>query len=101
MYSHRLADDRSKEKQGRNEGEKNVISIVKLAEIIKETMQVFWEFLRADKREANLGLKGVQGTQMDTAETELFMNIKSDLQKVCLSSLLIEVFLLVSKLYYA
>ncbi|XP_009774044.1 uncharacterized protein [Nicotiana sylvestris] len=76
-----IRDDRSKEKQGRNEGEKNVISIVKLAEIIKETMQVFWEFLRADKREANLGLKGVQGTQMDTAETELFMNIKSDLQK--------------------
>lgn len=48
-----------------------------------ETMQVFWEFLRADKREASLALKGVQGTQMDTAETELFMNIRSDLQKVC------------------
>ncbi|OIT27782.1 PREDICTED: uncharacterized protein LOC109213488 isoform X2 [Nicotiana attenuata] len=76
-----IRDDRSKEKQGGHEGEKDVISIVKLAEIIKETMHVFWEFLRADKRETNLGLKGVQGTQMDTAETELFMNIRSDLQK--------------------
>ncbi|XP_009602106.1 uncharacterized protein [Nicotiana tomentosiformis] len=76
-----IRDDRSKEKQGGHDGEKDVISIVKLAEIIKETMQVFWEFLRADKREASLALKGVQGTQMDTAETELFMNIRSDLQK--------------------
>lgn len=83
MYFHHLADDRSKKKQGGNEGEKDVISIVKLAEIIKETMHIFWDFLRADKCETNLGLKGVQGTQMDTTETELFMNIRSDLQKVC------------------
>ncbi|KAK4376698.1 hypothetical protein RND71_002994 [Anisodus tanguticus] len=76
-----IRDDRSKDKQGGREGEKDVISIVKLAEIIKETMHVFWEFLRADKREANLTLKGVQGTQMDTAETKLFINVKLDLQK--------------------
>ncbi|XP_060214611.1 uncharacterized protein LOC132641589 isoform X2 [Lycium barbarum] len=76
-----IRDDRSKEKQGGREGEKDIISILKLAEIIKETMQVFWEFLRADKREANLALKGVQGTQLDTAEIELFMNVKLDFQK--------------------
>ncbi|XP_055810080.1 uncharacterized protein LOC129880174 [Solanum dulcamara] len=76
-----IRDDRSKGKQGGREGEKDVISIVKLGEIIKDSMQVFWEFLRADKREANLTLKGVQGTQMDTAEIELFMNVKLDLQK--------------------
>ncbi|KAJ8547903.1 hypothetical protein K7X08_021139 [Anisodus acutangulus] len=76
-----IRDDRSKEKQGEHEREKDIISIVKLAEIIKETMQTFWEFLRADKREANLSLKGVQGTQMDTAEIELFMSVKLDLQK--------------------
>ncbi|XP_059316764.1 uncharacterized protein LOC132067516 isoform X2 [Lycium ferocissimum] len=76
-----IRDDRSKEKQGGHEGEKDIISIVKLAEIIKETMQVFWEFLRADKHEVNLALKGVQGTQMDNAEIELFMNVKLDFQK--------------------
>ncbi|KAL3336931.1 hypothetical protein AABB24_029555 [Solanum stoloniferum] len=76
-----IRDDRFKEKKGGREEEKDVISIVKLGEVIKETMQVFWEFLRADKREANLALKGVQGTQMDNAEIELFMNVKLDLQK--------------------
>ncbi|XP_049390475.1 uncharacterized protein LOC125854918 [Solanum stenotomum] len=76
-----IRDDRFKGKKGRREEEKDVISIVKLGEVIKETMQVFWEFLRADKREANLALKGVQRTQMDNAEIELFMNVKLDLQK--------------------
>ncbi|KAG5604078.1 hypothetical protein H5410_025570 [Solanum commersonii] len=76
-----IRDDRYKGKKGGREEEKDVISIVKLGEVIKETMQVFWEFLRADKREANLALKGVQGTQMDNAEIELFMNVKLDLQK--------------------
>nr|ABO92970.1 protein of unknown function [Solanum tuberosum] len=75
-------DDRFKGKKGGREEEKDVISIVKLGEVIKETMQVFWEFLRADKREANLALKGVQGTQMDNAEIELFMNVKLDFQKI-------------------
>ncbi|MCD9638504.1 hypothetical protein HAX54_022510 [Datura stramonium] len=76
-----IRDDHSKGKQRGHEWEKDVISVVKLAGIIKETMQVFWEFLRADKREPNLALKGIQGTQMDTAEIELFMNVKLDLQK--------------------
>ncbi|KAH0753914.1 hypothetical protein KY290_024184 [Solanum tuberosum] len=76
-----IRDDRFKGKKGGREEEKDVISIVKLGEVIKETMQVFWEFLRADKREANLALKGVQRTQMDNAEIELFMNVKLDLQK--------------------
>ncbi|KAM3358992.1 hypothetical protein P3S68_021925 [Capsicum galapagoense] len=73
--------DRFKGKQHGHVGEKDVISIVKLAEIIKETMQVFWEFLRADKCEANFALKGVHGPQTDTAEIELFMNVKLDLRK--------------------
>ncbi|XP_004238800.1 uncharacterized protein [Solanum lycopersicum] len=76
-----IRDDRFKGKKGGREEEKDVISIMKLGDVIKETMQVFWEFLRADKREANLALKGVQGTQMDNAEIELFMNVKLDLQK--------------------
>ncbi|CAN4081270.1 unnamed protein product [Withania somnifera] len=76
-----IRDDRTKGKQDGCEGEKDVISIVKLAEIIEETMQVFWDFLRADRREANLALKGVRGTQMDTAEIQLFMSVKLDLQK--------------------
>uniref|UniRef100_M1D398 60S ribosomal protein L34 n=3 Tax=Solanum tuberosum TaxID=4113 RepID=M1D398_SOLTU len=76
-----IRDDRFKGKKGEREEEKDVISIVKLGEVIKETMQVFWEFLCADKREANLALKGVQRTQMDNAEIELFMNVKLDLQK--------------------
>ncbi|PHT33890.1 hypothetical protein CQW23_25690 [Capsicum baccatum] len=76
-----LADDRFKGKQHGHVGEKDVISIVKLAEIIKETMQVFWEFLRADKCEANFALKGVHGPQTDTAEIKLFMNVKLDLRK--------------------
>lgn len=49
---------------------------MKLAKIIKETMQAFWEFLCVDKCEANLVLRGVHGTQMDTIEIDIFMNVK-------------------------
>lgn len=47
-------------------------------------MQVFWEFLQADKDEASLSLKGFRGTKVDhnAADSELLMNIKSSLQKV-------------------
>lgn len=66
-------------------GEKDAIPITKLAEIIKESMQVFGEFIRADKVETFAALKGIQGSPVDhlnPADLELFINIKTCLEKV-------------------
>lgn len=78
-----IKDDCFKDKNGGGDEEEGAISIAMLREIIEESMQVFWEFLRADKDEASLSLKGFRGTKVDhnAADSELLMNIKSSLQK--------------------
>ncbi|KAA8529427.1 hypothetical protein F0562_033774 [Nyssa sinensis] len=78
-----IKDDCLKDKESRVE-EKDVIPIAMLTEIIEESMRTFWEFLRADKDEANVILKGFQGTHVDLqapSDSELLMDIKSSLQK--------------------
>uniref|UniRef100_A0A5B6Z0Q5 Ribosomal protein L34Ae n=1 Tax=Davidia involucrata TaxID=16924 RepID=A0A5B6Z0Q5_DAVIN len=79
-----IKDDCLKDKkESRVEG-KDVISMEMLTEIIEESMRIFWEFLRADKDEANAILKGFQGTHVhlqNPSDSELLMDIKTSLQK--------------------
>lgn len=93
------ADDRLKNKIA---GEYDAISIEVLKEIIEESMRVFWEFLRADKHEDTFVLKQYHGTKLDhqdaAAHLELLMDIKSKLQKVCFTFIvLIPLFMQVLK----
>lgn len=79
-----IKDDCFKDKKDKLVGEKDAIPITKLAEIIKESMQVFGEFIRADKVETFAALKGIQGSPVDhlnPADLELFINIKTCLEK--------------------
>ncbi|XP_057949993.1 uncharacterized protein LOC131144996 [Malania oleifera] len=81
-----IKDDCFKDKKGRREKGEDafLISSAMLTEIIEESMHVFWEFLRADKDEANVILKGLQGTQIELqepADYELLMDVRKILQK--------------------
>ncbi|KAK3027309.1 hypothetical protein RJ639_040401 [Escallonia herrerae] len=71
-----VKDDCLKDKKGRREEEENLVTITMLAEIMEETMQVFREFLCADK-----GFQGLQVNLQSNADTELLMDIKSCLEK--------------------
>ncbi|GLU17080.1 hypothetical protein SLE2022_334760 [Rubroshorea leprosula] len=54
-----------------------------LTEIVEESMQVFWEFLRADKDETSLSLKGPQQRQVapqDPLDLGLLMEVQRHLQ---------------------
>ncbi|KAL2519380.1 Protein of unknown function (DUF1666) [Abeliophyllum distichum] len=64
--------------------ETDAISLELLAEIIKGSMVIFWEFLHADKSMKTVFLKGVQGAKIDLQEptnSELMMDIITNLQK--------------------
>ncbi|XAR65189.1 hypothetical protein NMG60_11009211 [Bertholletia excelsa] len=65
------------------EGE-NVVSITMLTDIIDESMRVFWEFLHADKEEANVFMKALLATHVDLqdrSDSNLMMDLKASLQK--------------------
>ena len=50
-------------------------------------MHIFWEFLRADKEEADGILKSVQGSLADpraAVDSELLTKVRTRLEKVCL-----------------
>ena len=57
----------------------------KLAEIIKESMQVFADFVRADKGDGNVILKVSQQTRtnLEPAVSDLLTPIRTHQQKVC------------------
>ncbi|KAL3501410.1 hypothetical protein ACH5RR_035859 [Cinchona calisaya] len=77
-----IRDDCTKDKKETIVDEKDVMSISMLADTIKESMQIFWEFLRADKEEANGVRKTFQGSPVDSqADTELLMNVRTCLEK--------------------
>ncbi|TKY69683.1 structural constituent of ribosome [Spatholobus suberectus] len=64
--------------------EEDVIASGRLAEIIKESMRVFWEFVRADKGYGNVILKASQHHRTDVKDTlisGLMVDIKTQLQK--------------------
>ncbi|KAF8378444.1 hypothetical protein HHK36_029784 [Tetracentron sinense] len=80
-----VKDDCSRnKKKGRRGREEYGISIAELVAIIEESMRIFWTFLRNDKDEANVILKGLWGTQVelqDPADSKLLMDIRANLQK--------------------
>ncbi|KAK4479807.1 hypothetical protein RD792_015345 [Penstemon davidsonii] len=76
-------NDCLKDKKERRE-EKDAISLDSLVEIVRESMLILKEFLRADKSATNVVLKGILGTKIDrqdTANSELLVNIITTLQK--------------------
>uniref|UniRef100_A0A5B6Z1A4 Ribosomal protein L34Ae n=2 Tax=Davidia involucrata TaxID=16924 RepID=A0A5B6Z1A4_DAVIN len=79
-----IRDDCLKDKKENRVEGNDVVSIAMLTEIIEESMRTFWEFLRADKDEASVILKGLQGSHVHLQapfDSELLMNIKASLQK--------------------
>ncbi|XP_021299890.1 uncharacterized protein LOC110428385 [Herrania umbratica] len=77
-----VKDDGSRHKNGA--GEEDAVSSEMLTDIIEESMQVFWEFLRADKDEANATSKTPQQARVaphDPTDFELLMDVRTDLQK--------------------
>lgn len=66
---------------GRRRDEEDTITSAMLTVIIKESMRVFWEFLRADKDEGDVMLKSPE--LQDSIDSELLIDIRTDFQKVC------------------
>lgn len=65
--------------------EEDAIASERLAHIIKECMQVFWEFVRADKDDGNTSSKVSHQNRNDANEKEisdLLRDIQTQLQKV-------------------
>ncbi|KAK6931231.1 Protein of unknown function DUF1666 [Dillenia turbinata] len=73
------------DKMGRKaEKDENAISCEILIEHIKESMRVFWEFLRSDKGETNLLSKGFQAPHVDLqdpADSELLQELRVIFEK--------------------
>ncbi|XP_077213834.1 uncharacterized protein LOC143848720 [Tasmannia lanceolata] len=70
--------------EGTRRDDDHAISIKMLEHLMQESMMIFWEFIKADKDEKAVILKGFLGTQpelQDPADSELFMNIQAILQK--------------------
>ncbi|KAH1261019.1 hypothetical protein GmHk_02G003990 [Glycine max] len=64
--------------------EEDAIASGKLADIIKESMRVFWEFVRADKDYGNVIFKASQHNRIDLKDpiiSGLMVDIKTQLQK--------------------
>ncbi|KAK4263458.1 hypothetical protein QN277_028858 [Acacia crassicarpa] len=80
-----IRDDSAKEKNITKGGEEDfVVSIARLAEIIKESIWLFWRFVRADKEDGNLILKVSQQNRndpKDPAISDLVKDIRAHLHK--------------------
>lgn len=81
-----IKDDNLKEKKARKEDQEgDAVPISTMANMIKESMTVFWEFLHTDKDTTNLFLtiilQGSKAHLQDPADSELFMDIKTTHQK--------------------
>ncbi|XP_010258362.1 PREDICTED: uncharacterized protein LOC104598137 [Nelumbo nucifera] len=77
-------DVKNKMKGKGRRGEDDVITISMLTKTIQKSMQILWEFIRADKGEANVILKGLLGTQaglQNSADSALLMDVQTNLQK--------------------
>ncbi|KAI4352578.1 hypothetical protein L6164_006816 [Bauhinia variegata] len=77
-----IREDSSKDKrkQRKREADSDGITSEMLVEILEESIRTIWRFIRADKDASSTTLKGMRGLQ-DPADSELFMQIRADLQK--------------------
>ncbi|KAF5207529.1 putative zinc finger FYVE domain protein [Thalictrum thalictroides] len=72
-----------KDKEGRQR-RKDAITCSMLLEILEESMRIFWKFVRADKHDGNVILKGLSGPQVkliDAVDTDLLVDVQRNLQK--------------------
>ncbi|GLT27834.1 hypothetical protein SLA2020_028050 [Shorea laevis] len=82
-----IKDDRAESRKGVGQVEldEHATSSALLIEIVEESMQVFWEFLRADKDETNLSLKAPpqqrQVAPQDPLDLGILTNVRTNLQK--------------------
>ncbi|XP_054825373.1 uncharacterized protein LOC129322928 [Prosopis cineraria] len=80
-----IRDDSAKERNITKGDQEYVVSSARLAEIIKESMRLFWKFVRADKEDVNLILKVSQPTRTvpsrDPAIFDLVKDIRAHLHK--------------------
>lgn len=80
-----IKEDSLKDRKDSTVWEDYEVSAAMLTQVIDESMRVFWEFLEADKDEANVILKGIQSTNhvdlQDPSDSEFLMEIKAILQK--------------------
>lgn len=80
-----IKEDSLKDRKDSTVWEDYEVSAAMLTQVIDESMRVFWEFLEADKDEANVILKGIQSTNhvdlQDPSDSEFLMEIKTILQK--------------------
>ncbi|KAK6928193.1 Protein of unknown function DUF1666 [Dillenia turbinata] len=80
-----IRDDNMKDKRkARRRGKGNdAITSDMLVENMEESIRIFWRFVRADK-DANHVMKGLRGIQLelqDPADSDLLMEIRTNLQK--------------------
>ncbi|KAF8390210.1 hypothetical protein HHK36_024732 [Tetracentron sinense] len=81
-----IKDDyfRDKKKGRRKVAGKDAITSEMLIEMIEDSIRIFWRFLRADKDATTAILKGHGGNPVelqDPADSELLMDIRTNLQK--------------------
>ncbi|KAI3963377.1 hypothetical protein MKW98_022799 [Papaver atlanticum] len=72
----------SKDKDGIRR--KDAITCSMLLQIIEESMKILWKFLRADRNEGNMILKGLLGPQIklhDPGDAELLVDVQTTFQK--------------------
>ncbi|CAJ1939833.1 unnamed protein product [Sphenostylis stenocarpa] len=78
-----IKDDNSKDKKLIKSGEEYAMNGERLGEIIKQSMQVFWEFVKADKDHGNV-IKASHKTGIDLKDqaiSDLLRNVRTQLQK--------------------
>ncbi|KAK7340530.1 hypothetical protein VNO77_21236 [Canavalia gladiata] len=81
-----IREDNAKDKRKfrKREADKDAITSDMLVEILEESIRTIWRFIRADKDASSLALKGIRETQVklqDPADSELLVEIRTDLQK--------------------
>jgi len=81
------AEDNAKDKRkfSKREEDKDAITSDMLVEILEESIRTIWRFIRADKDASSLALKGLKENEVqlqDPSNSELLVEIRTDLQKV-------------------
>ncbi|KAG8663188.1 hypothetical protein MANES_01G185800v8 [Manihot esculenta] len=79
-----VKEDSFKDKCKGGDENEDAITSQMLIETIEQSMRDFWEFLRADKEESSLILRGHQKTNVnlqDHVDSELLTDIRTDFQK--------------------
>nr|KYP45840.1 hypothetical protein KK1_032594 [Cajanus cajan] len=79
-----IKDDNTKDKKIIKLGEEYAIDGERLAHIMKESMRVFWEFVRADKDYGNANSKVLHQTGIDVKDpaiSDLLGNVRTQLHK--------------------